>query len=127
MSHFSHIKTRFQNLGYLEKALERLNIVHQQEKAPTTTSLGSTTNLVIPQSNGYDLKFVWNGEEYEFVVDLSFWEQASPVESFMDQVAQQYASEVVIGEGQSIGFEPIHYATTVDGANTIVLERWNAN
>jgi hypothetical protein len=31
MSHFTHMKTRFQNLFYLEKALNRLNIVHKQE------------------------------------------------------------------------------------------------
>ena len=35
MSHFTHIKTRFQNLFYLEKALNRLNISHtaEQEKS----------------------------------------------------------------------------------------------
>jgi hypothetical protein len=31
MSHFTHIKTRFQNLFYLEKALNRLNIVHKEQ------------------------------------------------------------------------------------------------
>ena len=32
MSHFTHIKTRFQNLFYLEKALSKLNINYQKEK-----------------------------------------------------------------------------------------------
>jgi hypothetical protein len=31
MSHFTHIKTRFQNLFYLEKALNRLNITTKQQ------------------------------------------------------------------------------------------------
>jgi hypothetical protein len=39
MSHFTHIKTRFQNLFYLEKALNRLNIHHtEQEKIVQNTS-----------------------------------------------------------------------------------------
>jgi hypothetical protein len=32
MSHFTHIKTRFQNLFYLEKALNKLNINHEKQK-----------------------------------------------------------------------------------------------
>jgi len=32
MSHFTNIKTRFQNIFYLEKALDRLNINHQKRE-----------------------------------------------------------------------------------------------
>ena len=125
MSHFTHMKTSFQNLFYLEKALERLKITHTQEKE--TMDALTTINLVIPQSNGYDLKFVWNGQKYDFVADLSFWEQSSPVETFIDKVAQQYAGEVIVGESQKIGFQPIQYQTNTDGSNTVLLERWNSN
>ena len=119
MSHFTHIKTRFQNLFYLEKALNRLNISHtEQEKS-------FQKNLIIPQSNGYDIEFAWNGQEYELVVDMSFWEQPYPVESFIDKISQQYAGEVIIGESQKIGFQPIKYQQNADGSNTLVLERWN--
>ena len=122
MSHFTHMKTRFQNLFYLEKALDRLNIVHK--KKATTHAL--KTNLIIPQSNGYDLEFSWNGNEYDLVADISFWEQAYPIENFIDRIAQQYAGEVVIGESQKIGFQPIKYQHNSDGSNTLVLERWNS-
>lgn len=122
MSHFTHIKTRFQNLFYLEKALNRLNIIHKEQN---TNSEIYTKNLIIPQSNGYDIEFVWNGQEYELVVDMSFWEQACPIESFIDKIAQQYAGEVIIGESQRIGFQPIKYQQNADGSNTLVLERWN--
>ena len=122
MSHFTHMKTRFQNLFYLEKALDRLNIVHK--KKSTTSDL--KTNLIIPQSNGYDLEFSWNGNEYDLVADISFWEQAYPIENFIDRIAQQYAGEVVIGESQKIGFQPIKYQHNSDGSNTLVLERWNS-
>ena len=127
MSHFTHMKTRFQNLFYLEKALNRLNIVHkEQEKTISNSdSKSSNGNLVIPQSNGYDIEFAWNGQEYELVVDMSFWEQPYPIESFIDKIAQQYAGEVIIGESQKIGFQPIKYQQNADGSNTLVLERWS--
>ena len=123
MSHFTHMKTRFQNLFYLEKALNRLNISYK-EKSLINSDL-SNVNLVIPQSNGYDIEFAWNGQEYEFVVDMSFWEQPYPIESFIDKISQQYAGEVIIGESQKIGFQPINYEQNSDGSNTLILERWN--
>lgn len=121
MSHFTHMKTRFQNLFYLEKALNRLNIVHKEKNITDSNSV----NLVIPQSNGYNIEFAWNGQEYELVVDMSYWEQAYPVESFIDKVSQQYAGEVIIGESQKTGFQPVKYQQNADGSNTLVLERWN--
>ena len=120
MSHFTHIKTRFQNLLYLEKALNRLNIIHTEEEKTTYHK-----SLIIPQSNGYNIEFAWNGQEYELVVDMSFWEQPYPIESFIDKISQQYAGEVIIGESQKIGFQPIKYQQNADGSNTLVLERWN--
>lgn len=128
MSHFTYIETRFQNLFYLEKALNRLNILNKEQEK-TISNLNSerySTNLVIPQSNGYDIKFIWNGQEYELVVDMSFWEQACPIKSFVDKIAQQYASEVIIGESEKMGFQPIKNQKNADGSNTLVLERWNS-
>lgn len=120
MSHFTYMKTSFQNLFYLEKALNRLNIAYRQQKE-TTNHL----NLVIPQSNGYDIEFDWNGQEYQLIADMSFWEQPYPVESFIEKVAQQYAGEAIIGESQKIGFQPISYQPNADYSNTLILERWS--
>lgn len=127
MSHFTHIKTRFQNLFYLEKALNRLNIEYKETERDSKDLNFESNNvhLVIPQLNGYDIQFAWNGEEYELIVDMSFWDQPSPIENFVDKVAQQYASEVIIGESQKTGFQPIKYQQNLDGSNTLVLERWN--
>jgi len=121
------MKTRFQNLLYLEKALNRLNIVYKQQEKVNNKSDQQlyNTNLIIPQSNGQDIQFSWNGQEYELVVDISFWEQSCPIENFIDKIAQQYAGEVIIGESQKIGFQPIKYQQNADGSNTLVLERWN--
>lgn len=127
MSHFTHMKTSFRNLFYLEKALNRLNIEYKEQKTNIETEEFSNTNLVIPQSNGYDIEFVWNGQIYELVVDVSFWEQPYPIESFIDKVSKQYAGEVIIGESHKMGFQPVKYQQNVDGSNTVVLERWNQN
>jgi hypothetical protein len=124
MSHFSYIQTQFQNLFYLEKALNKLNISYTQQQVNLSSSGLSKINLVIAQSNGYDISFCWNGKEYDLVADLSFWKQTLPHETFLNNVSQEYASEVVIGEGQKIGFEPTQYKTNVDGSKTIVLERY---
>jgi hypothetical protein len=122
MSHFTHIKTKFQNLNYLKKALNRLNISYNEK---TDLLNSEAVNLTIAQSNGYDIEFSWNGEQYELVIDMSFWQQSSPIESFIDKVAQTYAGEVIIGESQKTGFQAIKYQQNNDGSNTLVLERWN--
>lgn len=119
MSHFTHIKTSFQNFVSLKNALNRLQIPHQAQE----TSM-ENFNLVIPQSNGYEIHFDWNGQEYELVADLSFWEQPYSAETFMDHVAQQYAGEVILRESQKRGFQAIHSKQNVDGSNTLILERW---
>nr|YP_009029130.1 hypothetical protein [Cylindrotheca closterium]AGH28661.1 hypothetical protein [Cylindrotheca closterium] len=121
MSHFTHIKTRFQNLFYLEKALNRLNINYKK----VVSSQIPNSSLIITQSNGYDLEFSWNNHEYELIADISFWQQTYPIETFMDQIAKQYAGEVIIGESQKIGFQPVKYEQNLDGSNTLILERWN--
>ena len=124
MSHFTHMKTRFQNFFYLKKALNRLTILNE-----TGPCEGQTLkpNIIIPQSNGYNIEFAWTGQEYELVIDLSFWQQPYTTRSFIDKIAQHYASEVIIGESQKTGFQPVKYQTNSDGSNTIVLERWRIN
>ena len=125
MSHFSHIQTSFQNLFYLEKALSKLNINFEKERKVMDDSKSYQTNLVIPQSNGYNLEFSWNEQEYELITDLAFWNQESPVETFVDKISQEYAGQVIIGESQKIGFQPVKYQQNNDGSQTLVLERWN--
>lgn len=127
MSHFTHIKTRFQNLFYLEKALNKLNINYEKQRKVIDGSNSYHTNLVIPQSNGYNVEFFWNEQEYELVADLAFWKQSSPVETFIDKISQQYASQVILGESQKIGFQPVKFQQNSDGSQTLVLERWNTN
>lgn len=126
MSHFTHMKTSLQNLFYLKKALNKLNIIHQEQKnLDQLASNLKNINLIIPQSNGYNIEFAWNGEEYELVTDMSFWEQPYPVENFINKLTEKYAGELIIGESQKIGFQTIKSQQNTDGSNTLVLERWN--
>lgn len=129
MSHFTSMKTRFQNLFYLQSALNKLNIDHKTKKTLTKHNTLTTYNidLTIPQSNGHDIKFCWKEYEYSLVVDMSYWNQPYPVELFIDKIAQQYAGEVIIGESKKLGFEPVKYKQNTDGSNTLILERWNKN
>ena len=129
MSHFTNLKTSFKNLLHLENALNKLEIPYKREKKiiDTNNSKLYNINLVIPQSNNYDITFNWNGEEYELVLDASFWIQPYPVESFINKLSQHYANDVIITESQKIGFQPIKSKQHVDGSNTITLQRWNLN
>jgi len=129
MSHFTNLKTSFKNLLHLENALNKLEIPYKRERKimgednPKLYNI----NLIIPQSNNYDIIFNWNGEEYELILDASFWIQPYPVESFINKLSQHYANNVIISESQKIGFQPIKSKQHVDGSNTITLQRWNLN
>ena len=129
MSHFTNLRTSFKNLLHLENALNKLEIPYKREKKVIegNNSKLYNVNLVIPQSNNYDITFNWNGEEYELVLDASFWIQPYPVESFINKLSQHYANNVILTESQKIGFQPIKSKQHVDGSNTIVLQRWNLN
>ena len=126
MSHFTNLKTSFKNLFHLENALNKLEIPYKREKKviDSNNSKLYNVNLVVPQSNNYDITFDWNGEEYELVLDASFWIQPYPVESFINKLSQHYANDVIITESQKIGFQPIKSKQHVDWTNNITLQSW---
>lgn len=121
MSHFTYLETQFQNLFYLEKTLNQLNIIYQKKSVDKNLA----TNLIIPQSNGSNSTFSWNGQKYELVSDIDLWKQANSIKTFIHQVSKQYASEVLVGEGQKTGFQPVKYQQNSDGSDKLILERWN--
>jgi len=123
MSHFTNLKTSFRNSSYLKKALNVLNVSYKH--LSENNSNLDFNSIKIPQSNGYDITFVWNGQEYDLIVDISFWDQPYPLETFIDKIAQEYAGETVIGESQKLGFQPVSYKKNDDGSNILILERWN--
>jgi hypothetical protein len=120
MSYFTHIQTGFKNLYYLEKALTKLNISFCEKEETKSGNL----SLLISQSNDHEIQFVYNGQDYELVTDISFWERKYPIEVFIDKIAQKYANYAIVGESQKIGFQPIEHKQNVDGSSTLILERW---
>jgi len=128
MSHFSQIKTQIRNLKSLQSALTDLGIDWKSGPTQVRGYRGqtSTAEVVIEQNNGYDLGFTWNGNEYELVADLQFWQQASSVDRFIKMVTQRYAFQTVINETTKQGFQVTEQQKNQDGSIRLVVQRWSA-
>ena len=128
MSHFSQIKTQIRNLTSLQTALSDLGIDWKAGPTEVRGYQGQTRSaqVVIEQENGYDLGFTWNGQEYEFVADLQFWQQPVPVEQFLRKVTQRYAYQTVVNETAKQGFQVTEQRNHQDGSIRLVLQRWSA-
>ena len=104
------------------------DLVNDTTTSNTTIEINITIiENILDNSTLKDIIFNWNGEEYDLVLDASFWIQPYPVESFINKLSQHYANDVVITESQKIGFQPVKSKQHVDGSNTIILQRWNLN
>jgi len=128
MSHFSQIKTQIRNLNYLQAALSDLGVDWQSGPREVRGYRGQTRNaeLTIEQENGYDVGFSWNGNEYELVADLQYWQQPWSVEGFLRQVTQRYAYQTVVKETARQGFQVTEQQKTEDGSIRLLVQRWSA-
>ncbi|NEP86628.1 MAG: DUF1257 domain-containing protein [Okeania sp. SIO2C2] len=128
MSHFSQIKTQIRNLNSLQSALTDLGIDWKSGPTEVRGYRGqtSTAEVVVEQNNGYDLGFTWNGNEYELVADLQFWQQAWSVDRFLNMVTQRYAFHTVVNETAKQGFHVTEQQKNQDGSVRLVVQRWSA-
>ncbi|MGF1481158.1 MAG: DUF1257 domain-containing protein [Cyanophyceae cyanobacterium] len=128
MSHFSNIKTQIRNLPALKAALSDLKADWKEGPRPVRGYRGQTrtAEVVIEQSNNYDIGFSWNGTEYELVADLQYWQQPLSVEGFLSRVTQRYAYHTVINETTQQGFQVAEQRTNEDGSLHLVVQRWSA-
>ncbi|MCL2931547.1 MAG: DUF1257 domain-containing protein [Trichodesmium sp. MAG_R03] len=128
MSHFSQIKTQIRNLKSLQSALTDIGI--EWKSGPTQVrgyrGQTSTAEVLIEQKNGYDVGFSWNGNEYELVADLQFWQQAWSVDRFLRMVTQRYAFHTVVNETAKQGFQVTEQQKNQDGSIRLVVQRWSA-
>jgi hypothetical protein len=126
MSHFSQIKTQIRNLSSLESALTDLGIDWKSGPREVRGYRGQTTQaeIAIAQDNGYDIGFRWNGQEYELVADLQYWQQNLTVNGFLNQVTQSYAYHTVMNETTKQGFQVAETQKQADGSIRLVLQRW---
>ncbi|MGK7906283.1 MAG: DUF1257 domain-containing protein [Synechococcus sp.] len=128
MSHFSQIKTKIRDLDALESALADLGIDSQRGEMKVRGYQGQTqaASVIIPQDNGYDVGFQWNGEAYQLVADLQYWQQPWSVESFVNKVTQRYAYQTIVSESARKGFQVVEQKQAEDGSVRLVLQRWGA-
>lgn len=120
MSHFTNVQTCFQNLFYLEKALDKLEIQNFKNDQ-STEDIG----LVLPQGENNNITFNWDGEVFALSVDSHYWNQKYSVNHFIARVTQEYATETIVGESQKQGFKPVEIKEHDDNSRTICLQRWN--
>jgi hypothetical protein len=128
MSHFSNIKTQIRNLTSLQAALTDLGIEWKAGPCSVRGYRGQTSNaeVAIAQENNYDIGFSWNGQEYELVADLQYWQQAWSVDGFLNRVTQRYAYHTVMNETSKQGFQVTEQQNNQDGSIRLVLQRWSA-
>lgn len=126
MSHFSQVKTQIRTLEPLQKALTDLGLSWKPAaSAKSDRGQTVTAEVVIPQENGYDIGFKWNGKEYELVADMHYWQQPWTVESFLNKVSQRYAVQTVMTESEQKGFALSEQKQQEDGSIRLVLQRWH--
>ena len=128
MSHFSNIKTKIRNLDFLKSALKDLNVDWKNGPGIVRGYKGQThkADVVVEQTNNYDFGFSWNGNEYELVADLQYWQQPLTVEGFLRQVTQRYAYHAVVNETSDRGFNIAEQQNQEDGSIRLVVQRWSA-
>jgi Protein of unknown function (DUF1257) len=128
MSHFSQIKTQIRNLESLQDALSDLGIDWKPGPREVRGYRGQThaAEVTIEQENGYDIGFRWNGQEYELVADLQYWQQDLSVDGFLRQVTQRYAYQTVVKETSKVGFQVAEQQKNEDGSIRLVVQRWSA-
>jgi len=127
MSHFSSIKTQIRNLTSLKYALKDLNIDWKEGPSPVRGYQGQTSqaDLVIEQENNYDIGFSWNGQHYELVADLQYWQQPWTVDGSLQRVTQNYALQTVLNESAQQGFAVTEQQKNEDGSIRLVVQRWS--
>lgn len=127
MSHFSSIKTKIRNLTSLKTVLGDLGIDWKNGPSLVRGYEGQTSQaeIVIEQENNYDIGFSWNGQEYELVADLQYWQQPWTVDGFLQRVTQGYALQTVLDESSKQGFAVTEKQKNEDGSIRLVVQRWS--
>ena len=126
MSHFTKIKTKLYNLKILKKSLTDLALETKFESKEINgyNNQKHVAELVIEQSNGHDIGFAWNGNEYELVTDLMFWSQPYSVDKFLNQVNQRYAYNSIVEMSKREGFQLAQSKNPQDGSVRLLLRKF---
>jgi hypothetical protein len=123
MSHFSRIKTSIRDLPTLQAVLTQLDISWEKIDFGTSRNFNAL-ELILHQPHVIDMGFSFNGYEYEFVTDRSFWQQTLSVESFVSKINQTYTSKLLNKELENLGFSAVRCLKTEHGTIDLVAEKW---
>ena len=120
MSHLSSMRTCLSNLTLLEHSLSVLEIQWYRE---------NYSHIVIPQENGHDFGFFWNGREFEFIGDEKLWIQAWSIGTFIEKIQYQYIYksldiDLKVRGLYDVKVDPKEVTKEID---KIVIETWNSN
>jgi len=127
MSHFTSIKTKLYDRATIEKSLSDLNIKWETEvnKVRGYKNQEEVAEIVIRQNNNHDIGFKWNGNEYELVTDLMFWDQKYSVNKFLNQVNQRYAFNLITKVSEEQSFQYVEAENQQDGSIRLLLRKFN--
>ena len=127
MSHFTKIKTKIYDLEILKKSLTDLNLEFTAENLEINVynNQKASADLIIKQSNNYDIGFKWNGTEYQMVTDLMFWSQDYSVDKFLNQINQRYAYNAILNLSGKENFQIKRSENLENGSVRVLLERFN--
>jgi len=126
MSHFSKIKTKLYDKMTIEKSLSDLNIEWQTGATNVRgyKNQDQSAEIVIRQDNKHDIGFKWNGNEYELVADLMFWDQKYSVNKFLNQLNQRYAYNLISKVSEEQNFQYVESETQQDGSIRLLLKKF---
>nr|YP_009395090.1 hypothetical protein [Bryothamnion seaforthii]ARW63858.1 hypothetical protein [Bryothamnion seaforthii] len=129
MSHFSKIKTNISNLDALKKTITQLGfnyeIISHTDNDPVKIQ-----NIVVYDFSDKSqplFSFLWNENQYSFIVDLQLWNLDVDVNYFLDSLSQKYAYNVILNTSNLSGFHQISEKVSEDGSIKITLQRWSTN
>ena len=126
MSHFSKIKTKLYDRNILKKSLSDLKLewTEQNQQIAGYQKQTHDAEIIVKQSNNYDIGFKWNGVEYELVTDLMFWAQPYSVDKFLNQINQRYAYNSIVQVSERENFNFTQSENSQDGSIRVLLTRY---
>jgi len=76
------------------------------------------------KKNNHDIGFKWNGNEYELVTDLMFWDQKYSVNKFLNQLNQRYAFNLIAKVSEEQSFQYVEAENQQNGSIRLLLRKF---